>query len=184
MTALPIDGTRTPPSYRDVLITRAERPRATRPNVRAIGSLLYLIFPAVCAAAIVKSLFGKWFALPSIAKFFAAEWYVLIALLILILLVVRGVRSSRRERELMKNDEVAIAWVLTQKNIYAPRASISRITYALDDTHNIRYQGECTDGSGQLFEGMSFLIFYERDLPLNGLASCNSNFEIVLPNDE
>ncbi len=184
MTAPPIDRIPAAPSYRDVLIVRTERPRATRPNVRAVWSLLVLIFAACGAAAIVKNLFVRWFASPSIADFFSTEWYVLFGLVILIFVEVSGLRSARRDRELMKNGEVAIASVLSQKNIFAPRASISRLTYAFEDTHGIKYQGSCTDETGKLFQGMSFLVFFERDLPMTRLASCNSNFEIVLPNEQ
>ena|ERR1700679_1962527 len=183
MTAPPIDNSPIPPSYRDVLITHAERPRSIRPNVRALWSLLVLLIAAAWAAAIVKSLFVKWFASPSVAGFITAEWYVLIGLLILIFVELSGLRSARRDCELMKNGEVAIASVLSQKNIYAPRSSISRLTYTFEDTRGIKYQGSCRDATGKLFKGMTFLVFFERDLPMTQLASCNSSFEIVLPDE-
>jgi|ERR1700735_252689 hypothetical protein len=183
MAAPPIDNVPRPPSYRDVMITHTGRPRAIRPNVRAVWSLLVLVFVAVWAVAIVKGLFVKWFASASIADFVTAEWYVLIGLVILIFVELSGLRSARRNRELMKNGEVAIASVLSQKNIYAPRASISRLTYTFEDTNGVKYEGSCRDATGKLFKGMTFLVFFERDLPMTRLASCNSNFEIVLPNE-
>jgi hypothetical protein len=183
MTAPTVEGTPVPLSYRDVLITRAERPREIRPNIRAAWLLLVLLFVAVWAVAIAKSLFVEWFASPSIADFFATEWYILFGLLILAAFEVSGLRSALRGRELMKNGEVAIASVLSQKHIFAPR-SISRLTYAFEDTHGIKYQGSCTDDTRELFTGMSFLIFFERDLPMTRLESCRSKFDIVLPSGQ
>ena len=145
--------------------------------------MLVLLFVAVWVVAIVRSLFVKWFASPSIADFITAEWYVLIGLLILIFVELSGLQSARRNRELMMNGEVAIASVLNQRHIYAPRASISRLTYTFEDTHGIKYQGSCRDATGKLSEGMTLLVFFERDLPMTRLTSCNSIFEIVLPSE-
>jgi|ERR1700722_1626208 len=184
MAALPTEIAYEPLSYRDVLITRTERPRATRPNMRAIWSLLFLVLAAICAGAIVKGLFTKWFASPSPSDFFASEWYAFIGLLILVFVEFGGLRFARRNRELLKNGEIAIASALTQKTIYAPRSSISRLTYAFEDAHGIKYQGSCTDDTGKLFAGMSFLVFFERDLPMTRIESCQSEFEIVLPNEQ
>ena len=98
MAALPIETAHEPLSYRDVLITRTERPRATRPKMRAIWSLLVLVLAAIWAGAIVKGLFTKWFASPSASNFFAAEWYVFIGLLILVFFEFGGLRFARRNR--------------------------------------------------------------------------------------
>jgi hypothetical protein len=184
MTAPTVGGTPAPLSFRDALITRTGRPRATRPNLQAVWLLLVLALVAVWAAAIVRSLFVKWIASASTADFFATEWYALFGLLILVAFEVHGLRSARRERELMKNGEVAIASVLSQKHIIRPRGSTSRLTYAFEDTHGIKYQGSCTDNTRKLFTGMSFLIFFERDLPMTRLESCRSNFDIVLPSEQ
>jgi hypothetical protein len=184
MTAPPIGNAPISPSYRDVLITLTKRPRAIRPNFRAAWWMLVLLFAAVWAVAIAKSLFVKWSASPSIADFITSEWYVLIVILILIFVELSGLQSVRRNRALMKNGEVAIASVLSQRNIHAPRTSISRLTYTFEDTHGIKYQGSCTDNTRKLFAGMSFLIFFERDLPMTRLESCRSNFDIVLPSEQ
>ena len=120
----------------------------------------------------------------SIADFLAAEWLALSALLLFIFIVINGARSILQDRELSKNGEVAVASILTQKNrISVNGGGHSRLTYSFEDTHGIKYQGACTDNSRGLFKGMSFLVFYDRDLPMRRVASCESHFEIVLPNE-
>ena len=89
--------------------------------------------------------------------------------------------TRRHERNLVKNGNVAIASVLNQA-MHA--RSGSWVTYDFKDAHGTRYQGACTDKTKELFKGMSFLVFYEPGLPTRRVASCESNFEVVLPNEE
>jgi hypothetical protein len=85
----------------------------------------------------------------------------------------------------MRNGEVAIASVTGQANRALARdGSNSWLTYRFEDTHGIKYQGACTDSSRELFVGIGFLVFCDREQPHRRLASCESDFEVALPREE
>jgi hypothetical protein len=183
MSAPPMDDSPRPPSYRDLLVERAERPRATRPTLRGIVDF--------CASVVVTGGFAvvlgtrlceKWAQSRSTSGFQRAVWFWLVLVLVTLgLALPLVVRTRRRERNLVKNGNVAIASVLSQ-TMHA--RSGSWVTYDFKDAHGTRYQGACTDKAKELFKGMSFLVFYEPGLPTRRVASCESNFEVVLPNEE
>jgi hypothetical protein len=178
----PIDDSPKPPSYRDLLITQASPPRATRPILSAfISSWALIVFLIVCSVAIVKALCLKWLTSRSFASFHPGDWFGLIVFSFFIWLgcSVRRVRSRRRE--LMRNGDAAIASVVS-------RANYGRggpwVTYCFDDTRGIKHQGGCRDRTRKLFQGMTFLVYYDREQPNRRVASCDSDFEVLLPNEE
>src|ERR1700722_1473092 len=184
MASMSTPETSTSPTLRDMEITRAARPRTIRPNSRAILSRLVMGILAVCVAAIMRSLLENCLATRSISDFLASQWYAVIGLLILAFVEFSALWSAARTRHLLKNGEVAIAAVLTQKRILAPRSAVSRLTYTFEDNHGSRHRGSCTDETGTLSQGMCFLVYFERDLPQRRVESCCSDFEIVLPNEQ
>jgi hypothetical protein len=182
MNALPIDNSPQPPSYRDLLIMRANPPRATRPILREfISSWGLVVFSIACIMAIGKALYLKWLTSKSFAAFHPADWFGLLVFGFFIWLGFSVRRVSSRKRELMRNGDVAIASV-------ASRANYGRggpwVTYSFDDTHGIKHQGACRDRTEELFQGMTFLVYYDREQPNRRVASCDSDFEVLLPNEE
>jgi hypothetical protein len=163
---------------RDLLIQRAGRPRDIRAKPVAMGlQLLGTAVAAVIAYAIASTLFDKWTTLKASGDFWAAGWPGMLGLLLFVALVAANVFSVFRDRDLCRNGEVAIAAV-TSKKIHS--RSGSWITYCFKDVHGVEYRGACTDRTGQLLPGMTFAVFYEAELPRNRIASCESNFKIVL----
>jgi hypothetical protein len=80
---------------------------------------------------------------------------------------------------------VAIVSVTGQANRALARGgSYSWLTYSFEDAHGIRYQGACTGSSRELLAGMAFPLFYDREQPHRRVASCESDFEVVLPSEE
>lgn len=181
MTAPPIDDSPRPPSYRDLLIARAGRPRATRPTVRGMAFFLVSIGSiSVVAGVLGQYIWQKWAASKSFALFEPLDWFRLIVMAFFTLMAIFVFRFRHRDRELVRNGEVAVASVLRQE--MRPRIG-SRLTYSFEDARGIKCQGICLDRTKSLFKGMSFLVFYERDRPRQRIASCESAFEVVLPNE-
>lgn len=58
------------------------------------------------------------------------------------------------------------------------------MTYSFEDARGIKHEGACTDRSSELFKGMTFLVYYDREQPNRRVASCDSDFEVLLPNEE
>ena len=182
MNAPPIDDSPNPPSYRDVLITRASPPRATRPILSEfISSWALTVFLLACSIAIVKALYLKWLVSKSFASFHPADWFGLLVFSFFIWLGYSVRRVSSRTRELMRNGEVAIALVASRANYGRGGPSV---TYSFDDTHGIKHQGACRDRTNELFKGMTFLVYYDREQPNRWVASCDSDFEVLLPSEE
>jgi hypothetical protein len=178
----PIDDSPKAPSYRDVLITRASPPRATRPILSEfISSWALIIFLIAGSVAIVKALYVKWLVSKSFASFHPGDWFGLLVFGFFIWLGFSVRRVSSRRRELMRNGEAAIAFVLSQAN---HGRGGSWVTYSFEDTHGIKHQGGCTDRTKDLFKGMTFLVYYDREQPNRRVASCDSDFEVLLPNEE
>jgi hypothetical protein len=178
----PIDDSPKPPSYRDLLIMRASPPRATRPILSEfISSWALVVFLIACIVAIGKSLYLKWLTSKSFAEFHPSDWFGLLVFGFFIWLGFSVRRVSSRRRELMRNSDVAIASV-------ASRANYGRggpwVTYSFDDAHGIKHQGACRDRTKELFKGMTFLVYYDREQPNRRVASCDSDFEVLLPNEE
>jgi hypothetical protein len=182
----PIDDSPKPPSYRDVLITRASPPRATRPILSEfISSWALIVFLISCSAAIVKALYVKWLVSKSFASFHPADWFGLLVFGFFIWLGFSVRRVNSWKRELMRNGEVAIASVVSQANHANVKGGThSWVTYSFDDAHGIKHQGACTDRTSELFKGMTFLMYYDRKQPNRRVASCDSDFEVLLPNEE
>jgi hypothetical protein len=182
----PIDDSPQPPSYRDVLITRASPPRATRPILREfISSWALIVFLISCSVAIVKALYLKWLTSKSFAAFHPADWFGLLVFGFFVWLGFGVRRVSSRKRELMRNGEVAIASVASQANHASAKGGThSWVTYSFEDAHGMKYQGACTDRTSELFKGMTFLVYYDREQPNRRVASCDSDFEVLLPNEE
>jgi hypothetical protein len=178
----PIDDSPKPPSYRDVLITQASTPRATRPVLSDfISSWALVVFSIACIVAIGKALYLRWLTSKSFAAFHAADWFGLPVFGFIVWLGFNMRRVSSRRRELMRNGEAAIASVLSQAN---HGRGGSWVTFSFDDTHGIKHQGACTDRTKELFKGMTFLVYYDREQPNRRVASCDSDFEVLLPNEE
>jgi hypothetical protein len=182
MNAPPIDDSPKPPGYRDLLITRASPPRATRPILSEfISSWALVVFSIACIVAIGKALYLKWLTSKSFAAFHPADWFGLVVFGFLIWLGLSVRRVSSWKRELMRNGEAAVASVASQAN---HGRGGSWVTYSFDDTHGIKHQGACRDRTKELFKGMTFLVYYDREQPNRRVASCDSDFEVLLPNEE
>jgi hypothetical protein len=178
-----MDDSPQPPSYRDLLVERAERPRATRPTLRGIVDFCAsVVVTGGFAVVLGTRLYEKWALSRSSSGLKHADWFWLVLVLVTLGLILPFVvRTRRHERNLVKNGNVAIASVLNQA-MHARNGSW--VTYDFNDAYGTRYQGGCTDKTKKLFKGMSFLVFYEPGLPTRRVASCESNFEVVLPNEE
>jgi hypothetical protein len=182
MNAPPIDDSPKPPGYRDLLITRASPPRATRPILSEfISSWALVVFSIACIVAIGKALYLKRLTSKSFAAFHPADWFGLVVFGFFIWLGLSVRRVSSWKRELMRNGEAAVASVASQAN---HGRGGSWVTYSFDDTHGIKHQGACRDRTKELFKGMTFLVYYDREQPNRRVASCDSDFEVLLPNEE
>jgi hypothetical protein len=165
-----------------LLIVRASRPRATRPFLREfVSSWALVIFFIACNVAIGKAFYLKWLASKSFASFHLVDWFGLLVFGFFFWLGISVLLASFRQRELMRNGEVAVASVLSQAT---HARSGSWVTYSFEDAHGIRQGGGCYDRTRELSKGMSYLVFYEGEQPTRRVASCDCDFEIVLPNEE
>ncbi len=178
----PIDDSPKPAGYRDLLITRAGPPRATRPILSEfISSWALVVFLIACSVAIVKALYLKWLTSKSFAALHPADWFALLVFGFFVWLGFGVRRVSAWKRELMRNGEVAIASVASQAN--RGRGG-SWVTHSFDDAHGTTHQGACRDKTKELCKGMTFLVYYDGEQPNRRVASCDSEFEVLLPNEE
>jgi hypothetical protein len=183
MPSPPTDDTVRSPNYRDLLVAQADRPRSTRPTARGTMDFsLSVIFAGGCAATLAWRLYVKCAASRSFSVFQSADWFRLAAVVVILMFVLPFiVRMRRRDRNLVKNGNIAIASVINQR---MHSRSGSWITYTFSDARGSQCQGACTDRTKELFKGMSFVVFYEPELPTRRIGSCESSFEVVLPNEE
>jgi hypothetical protein len=79
MSAPPMDDSPRPPSYRDLLVERAERPRATRPTFRGIVDFcVSVVVTGGFAVVLGTRLYEKWAQSRSTSGFQRADWFWLV----------------------------------------------------------------------------------------------------------
>jgi hypothetical protein len=97
---------------------------------------LSVIFAGGCAATLAWRLYVKWAASRSFSVFQSADWFRLGAVVVILMFVLPFiVRVRRRDRNLVKNGNIAIASVINQR---MHSRSGSWITYPFSDARGSR----------------------------------------------
>lgn len=160
---------REPENYARILAL--PRPRTVRMMWRGWRNvLLYLILLAIVANALWPR---KGEAAPGSREW----WFALLAwALILGWTLMRFLRDWRRDRNLLANGEVALGYVVSQRQGFR---SGSHITYVYRDAAGQQHLNDCEDRSGSLFEGAPVIIFYDRsDSSQSVVLGCSAH-EVV-----
>jgi hypothetical protein len=155
------------PAPRTVRMAR----RATMNLVMPMG--VVLIFETI----LLGHLYFTWAPTHSFAALQTKDW-VAMGLAILLLFIPLSLWSAQvRERDLLKNGEIALAKVVKQWSV---RNGASIVYEFTDFEGQTRRQGGF-DYTGKLYEGTSVPVFYDRGNPKRQVAACSALHEVVTP---
>jgi hypothetical protein len=171
-------------SERQRLIASQPRPRMVRLSRRGKSWVLLLasVLAAVEAAFLIY-LLTRWIR-NSLATVVSRNGIAFYSALFLPFLPVVFSRGLGKEKELIRNGEVAVATVASTSN------SPSKVNRN-DDVRTVQYQFR--DGSGSLVAGTSvdstlllreqsaMLVFYDPDDPTQQVAQCAAYYQVVAP---
>jgi hypothetical protein len=104
--------------------------------------------------------------------------FFMIFALIFISMAGGTVRSVFRDRKLLANGDIAIGVVVDQETI-GGKSKTSKIKYDFKDAAGRTYTGKSNDGTRELYEDMSTVVFYDRDNPAKNVPLAGSTVDLV-----
>jgi hypothetical protein len=144
--------------------------------------LLASILIAVEAGLLIF-LLSRWLHTKSLAAI-VSDGIASYSALLLPFLPVLFFQGLRKEKELIRNGEVAIATVTATSNSPSKvnrNDDIRTVQYLFRDKHGALVEGTSVDSTLMLREQSAMLVFYDSDDPTQHVAQCACYYKVVAP---
>jgi hypothetical protein len=167
-----------PASPGDEALVRTPAPRQIRISksrrvamwVPALGLSLFVV-------PFAATVYRQWTLYHSFSNVRGLGWGI--ALETVVALAAFGIwRGQVRECDLLEHGEAVMCLVLRQ---WFDNRNFSWIEYEFTDFLGSLHKGSANDRTNQLFTGMRFVVFYDRDNPKHQVAYCSTLHEVIVP---
>ena len=171
-------------SEKQRFIASQPRPRMVQLSRRGKSwvLLLAIILAAIEAGLVIYlCMLARWTnSLASIVKENGLAFYSALLLPFLPLVFSRGLR---REKELIRNGEVAVAKVTSTSNSPGKRRNddVRTVEYQFSDASGALMMGVSVDSTLMLREESAMLVYYDADDPSQQVAQCAAYYQVEAP---
>jgi hypothetical protein len=145
--------------------------------------LLASILAAVEAGLLIL-LLSRWIHTNSLATVVSRNEIAFYSALLLPFLPVMFSRGMGREKELIRNGEVAVATVTSTSNSSSQvnrNDDVRTVQFQFRDKHGGLVEGTSVDSTLLLREQSAMLVFYDSDDTTQHVAQCAAYYQVVAP---
>ena len=172
-------------SEKQQFLASQPRPRLVRLSRR--GKSWVLLLASILAAVeigLLVFLLTRGIRANSMATAASSNGIALYSALLLPFLPVMFSRGLGREKELIRNGEVAVATVTFTSNspsLVNRNDDVRTVRYQFRDKSGALVEGSCVDSTLMLREHSAMLVFYDSDDPTKQVAQCAAYYHVVAP---
>jgi hypothetical protein len=172
-------------SEKQQFLASQPRPRFVRLSRRGKSWVLLLAsILAAVEAGLLSFLLTRWIRASSVAAVASSNGIALYSALLLPFLPVMFYRGLAKEKELMRNGEVAVATIISTTNSPSQvnrNDDVRAVRYQFRDKSGAIVEGSSADSTLMLRDHSAMLVFYDSDDPRQHVAQCAAYYHVVAP---